>query len=229
MRCLVLIFVVTALPTFAQQNLAIIKDKDGFTNVRGSANMSASVVGKIMKGELFEYIDTNTAWSKISKPTIQNPIEGYVHKSRIRPLRSLRDSEIQKLIQEIFITELAFIMEKNFGKEYNEHHETKFDFVLSFAADYILETKYQLAMRMFIETVKYNVGSADEHPSDILAYIFSKSPDWTIIQMRAVGLDKMLVERLEFGLSNLTFDKKDKKLQDPLLKKIDGLKKELTD
>ena len=229
MRCLLLIFVVSTLPIRAQQNLAIIKDSDGFTNVRGRGNMNAPVVGKIMEGELFEYTDTNRAWFKVSKPTIQNPLEGYVHKSRIKALRHLRDSEKQKLIQEIFIRELAFIMERNFGKEYNEHHETKFDYVLPFAADYILETKYQLAMRMFIETVKYNVGSADEHPSDILAYIFSKSPDWTIIQMRAVGLDKMLVGALEFGVSNLTFDEKDKKLTDQLRKKIEGLKKELGD
>ena len=80
-------------------------------------------------------------------------------------------------------------------------------------------------MRQFIETIKLNLGSADEHPSYILGHIFFNEPDWTILQMKEVGLDKMLIESLEFGFSNLLTDTANTRRVRELTQKIEALKK----
>jgi hypothetical protein len=222
---LLLLSALACTPTLAQQNLAIISDKDGFVNVRAEQNVNSVIVGRIIEGELFAVTETKTEWFKVFKPGYRNQLQGFVHKSRIQPLESLNETAKRNLIDGIFSTELEFIKGKTFDEAYNNHHDTRFDFVLNFAADFILETKDEELMRKFIETIKQNTGSADEHPSWILGFLFDKSPDWTILQMKAVGLDKMLIELLEFGFSNITYESKDAARVAELKRKIEGLKK----
>jgi hypothetical protein len=225
-KLFLLAFVVGSLSSFGQERLAIIQDKDGFVNVRASGDINSEIVGKISEGELFSYIEAKTEWFTVSKPTYRKPVEGFVHRSRIQPLDELSKQEVRKLLLGIFSKELSLIKARNFGEEYNNHHEPKFGFILNFAADFIIANQDEELMRLLIETIKLNTGSADEHPSWILGYIFLKSPDWTILQMKAVGLDKMLVESLEFGFANGTFDSKDDIRG--LLDKIESLKKQYT-
>jgi hypothetical protein len=79
------------------QNYAIIKDSDGYTNVRRESNSKSPVVGKIYNDGLFSYNDDNnipagkSEWIKIYQ-TRENGgfLEGYVHKSRVLPLSSLK-------------------------------------------------------------------------------------------------------------------------------------------
>jgi len=85
------------------QNYAIIKDSDGFTNVRKEGNSKSAVVGKIYTGGIFSYeSDTNTharksEWVEIYQMTENGSfVEGYVHRSRILPLSSLKNISAAK-------------------------------------------------------------------------------------------------------------------------------------
>lgn len=73
----------------ALQGFAIIKDKDGFTNIRKEPDAKSKIIGTIKNDELFYYfIDkSDEEWCSISFK--ENKISGYVHKSRVKPLAKL--------------------------------------------------------------------------------------------------------------------------------------------
>lgn len=203
---LTILILLTSIVTLAQDNVAIIVDKDGFTNVRESKSINSAIVGQIKKGEFFTFKTTTDDWFEIYKTfsedgTIEN-LNGFVHKSRVQPINTLPDKDKRELIKQTFEKELDFIKTENWV-ERKKHHEPKFDVILNVAADYITKTKDKELLRTFIETVKLDTGSADEMPSWTLGSIFIKQPDWTIEQMRNVGLTQDLIDRLDFGFENI--------------------------
>ena len=203
---LTILILLTSIVALAQDNVAIIVDKDGFTNVRENKSTNSAVVGQIKKGEFFTFKMTNDDWFEINKTlsedgTIEN-LNGYVHKSRVQPINTLPDKEKRELIKQILEKELYFIKTEN-RDERKKHHEPKFDVILNVAADYITKTKDKELFRTFIETIKLDTGSADEMPSWALGSIFIKESDWTIEQMRKVGLTQDLMDRLDFGFENV--------------------------
>lgn len=204
-RLTILIFL-TSLVTLAQDNVAIISDKDGFTNVRESKSTNSAVVGQIKDGEFFSFKKASDDWWEVFKTFDENGnsinLNGFVHKSRIQPLYTLADKDKRKIIKETFDKELEFIKTKNWD-ERKKHHEPKFDMILNVASDYISRTKDKELFKTFIETVKLDTGSADEMPSWTLGAIFIKQADWTIEQMRLVGLTQDLIDRLDFGFDNV--------------------------
>jgi hypothetical protein len=221
---LTLSILLTSIVALAQDNVAIILDKDGFTNVREGGSTKSAIVGQIKIGEFFTFVKTADDWWEISKNYDENGnsinLTGYVHKSRIQPLFGLPENAKRKLIKDTFDKELELIKTKNWD-ERAKHHEPRFDMLLHVAADYITKTKDQELLRIFIETVKLDSGSADESPSWTLGFIFIKQPEWTIEQMKAVGLTVDLVGRLEFGFENVVTKSED---YVGLKKKIDLLK-----
>ena len=156
--------------------------------------------------EFFTFKKNSDDWWEIFKTFDENGnsinLKGFVHKSRIQPLYALADKEKRKIIKETFDKELEFIKTKNWD-ERKKHHEPKFDMILNVAVDYITKTKDKELFRTFIEIVKLDTGSADEMPSWTLGSIFIKQPDWTIEQIRNVGLTQDLIDRLDFGFENV--------------------------
>ena len=82
--------------------LAIIQDKDGFTNVREEPNKNSNILFKISEYEVFYFdednYDMNEEWIEVyvakNKFTIgcskSNHISGYIHRSRIKPLSTFK-------------------------------------------------------------------------------------------------------------------------------------------
>lgn len=82
---------------------AIIKDKDGFVNIREGKNTKSKIVGKIFENQIFEDLDAiqneKNEWIYITygsskyKTGSQNKTEdqdfGYIHKSRVEYLSNL--------------------------------------------------------------------------------------------------------------------------------------------
>jgi len=203
---LAILILLTSVVTLAQDNVAIIVDKDGFTNIRESKTTTSTIIGQINTGEFFTFKKAVDDWWEINKTFDINAgwvnVKGFVHKSRIQPIHTLTDKEKRKLIKEIFDKELEIIKTKNWD-EREKHHEPKFDMILNVAADYITKSKDKELLRTFIETVKLDTGSADEMPSWTLGSIFIKQPDWTIEQIRIVGSTQDLIDRLDFGFENV--------------------------
>lgn len=85
----------------AQGKLAVIKDKDGFTNVRSKPDSTSDVIYQLKENIVFSFdaevfYQSKTAWITVwvpkNKYTLQcsfDQLSGYVHRSRIQPLPKL--------------------------------------------------------------------------------------------------------------------------------------------
>lgn len=100
MKC-VFILVIFFVSGFLQAQIGIIQDPDGYTNVRSSASSNAPIIHKIHENEAFFYWEDDliagqdwiTVYINKDPFTVgtmdESVMEGYVHKSRIRPIQSL--------------------------------------------------------------------------------------------------------------------------------------------
>ncbi|GAA6766181.1 hypothetical protein AAFH68_21210 [Flavobacterium sp. CGRL1] len=103
-----LTFILFLLLTFTSQAqyigaFAIIKDKDGFVNIRENNNAKSKIIGKIFENQVFEDLDAlqneKNEWVYItygiskqktdSSNKTENQDYGYIHKSRIEYLNNL--------------------------------------------------------------------------------------------------------------------------------------------
>lgn len=94
-RLLVLLLLLWIAPALAQDGpvddlattfVAVIRDKDGYTNVRASADGKSAVVDKLHTGERFfvrQFIEEE--WARVCTP---RGIWGYAHRSRLKKVRS---------------------------------------------------------------------------------------------------------------------------------------------
>lgn len=62
----------------------VINDPDGYTNIRKSNSVNSGIIGKIVDGEVFTYWESNDSWYIVQTA---KGIKGYVHKSRIKPIK----------------------------------------------------------------------------------------------------------------------------------------------
>ncbi|AXT50597.1 hypothetical protein D1818_07030 [Aquimarina sp. BL5] len=77
--------------------IAVIKDKDGFTNVRKLPDSKSEVIYKLKDSEIFSYQESENDWMtvNISKNRYQlgcdgqDTFVGYIHKSRISPIENI--------------------------------------------------------------------------------------------------------------------------------------------
>ena len=68
----------------AQTEIALIVDKDGYANIRSGPGMSYVIIDTIRSNEhILFYNDDNNHWIKVKK---KSGPEGYIHRSRIKPL-----------------------------------------------------------------------------------------------------------------------------------------------
>lgn len=77
------------------QDYAIIKDKDGFVNVRKEPNAKSEIIGKLYIDDIFSYDpeSESVAWIQIYKEDIKNEnefINGYIDKTRLFPLSKFK-------------------------------------------------------------------------------------------------------------------------------------------
>ncbi|MFD0749616.1 hypothetical protein ACFQZS_05640 [Mucilaginibacter calamicampi] len=79
------------------QTYAIIKDGDGYTNVRKGGNTKSDIIGKISNDAIFSFDYEQLAgakkpeWVEIYQMSEKGgSINGYIHKNRILPLSSLK-------------------------------------------------------------------------------------------------------------------------------------------
>lgn len=94
----ILILILFTTRLFSQ--VAVIDDKDGFTNVRENPDGKSKVIYKIQEFELFLYemeSSENNDWIKVFVPKNKYSLDcngfdnliGYIHKSRLKPIEEL--------------------------------------------------------------------------------------------------------------------------------------------
>ena len=86
---------VTSFISYSQ--IGIIKDKDGYTNVRKATNIKSKIVYKLKENEAFWYNDIGEDWIEVFIPQDKFSVEdtddlmigGYIHKSRLQKIENL--------------------------------------------------------------------------------------------------------------------------------------------
>jgi hypothetical protein len=77
----------------ANGQLAIIKDPDGFTNVRAGSSVNTKIIGKFHDGDVFTYGNEQNGWVKVmyypADSSDRVSFEGYIHKDRLLPIDQL--------------------------------------------------------------------------------------------------------------------------------------------
>lgn len=86
MRILLFLSLISWQILFSQQSpFGIIRDKDGYVNVRSEPNAQSPIKGTIKTGEAVSVYDEDTPWLSVSYDNGKS-LEGYVHRSRFQPL-----------------------------------------------------------------------------------------------------------------------------------------------
>ena len=194
---------------FGQINIAIIKDPDGYTNIREGNGADFEVIGRINKNEPFQFTKSNDDWWAVVKPTFGESITGFVHKSRITPFASLKSKEKIEFIGHVYKREIELIKSNDWELR-RLYHEPVFDFILDASADFISLTRNEELMNLFLTSIKLDSGSADEMPSWALGKIYIAQPEWTVEQIKKAGKTLILINSLEFGFENVSYGQESK-------------------
>ena len=207
---LLFIPIITFGQIYGDHEVALIKDKDGFTLIRKSPDKNSSIVDTLFDGEFFQYVKTDRSdWYKTYK--MWNTI-GYVHKSRIQSLKSLRKETQYNLIDSIFDKEAILYKERlksttiggnDIGRH---HHEEKFTPILDIFIEYMCESYNDTLMRKFFDIMIVESGSADETPPTVLGFIYKCQPELVTKLINEYN-NSVITNNFEFGKANIGIKK----------------------
>ena len=87
MKISVLLLFIFNFPLFAQTQIGVIDDPDGYTNVRKGEGANYTIVGRVEEGERFEFYESGGNWWMVR---LGDSIQGFVYRDRIKPLEEVR-------------------------------------------------------------------------------------------------------------------------------------------
>lgn len=96
----IIVLILLLIPYFNYAQFAIIKDTDGYVNVREKANAKAKIVGKIKDNDIV-YLNPDefsvSNWLYVFyENNAQDQITGYIHSSRLKLVSGFKKIEYQK-------------------------------------------------------------------------------------------------------------------------------------
>jgi len=177
---------------FAEMKLAIIKDTDGFTNIRSGQGSKYEIIGQIKSSEFFYYEQSNGDWyAVIAFQWLPNgeQLKGYVYKSRICAIIDLPINEQKNIISKVFRDYIKFneqwvsfhALQKQKKGHFNnpadsikamelsiadfKFIDSKYDPILIYFPSFFCKTKDTAMLELLFNTIWANKGSANEQPS----------------------------------------------------------------
>lgn len=213
--CKIVIFIplfFCSLTIMAEKELCVINDLDGFTNVRSGKGVGFAVVDKLTQEDFF-YADLGESqeWIKVIavKWSDGSEIEGYVHRSRIQPVRTLSAEQQGKLLKDILTEQLiltqAFIKDDSYRSELERYDDYRYSPVLEILPQYICKTKDAAILQLFYSVLWADSGSANEVPSYIIGECFICNSEFVIKQLELLSnieRQNLVFEHIEWGLLN---------------------------
>ncbi len=206
------------LSLLAQNGPAVIKDSDGFTNVRSGPGKNFEVVDTLLNEDFFYFkFDKNTDWVKITAWK-ERQIEGFIHKSRIQELKNLDNKALKKII--IKVLDRQRTLANNFRaawkskdslayritvRELENYNDTKYDPILQIIPNYFCSTNDPEIIDKFFATMLADKGSANEMPSFSIGDCFICNPDLIIERLDKITekkQKKIILDNIEWGLMN---------------------------
>lgn len=208
---LILLPLITTAQLYGEYEIGLINDRDGFTYIRDDQELKSNVIDTLVDGEFFYFTPNDSSdWCAVYKMWNVN---GFVHKSRIKSLKSFTKAEQRTLIDSIFSEELKlysnYFSESNEKKKKaTEHHEEKFSPILNLFISYMEKNYDELLMRKFFEILIVEFGSADEIPPLTLGYIYLLHPN-KVIELVKEFDEWIIYSHLEYGFANVIGDRKE--------------------
>jgi hypothetical protein len=184
----------------ANERLARVIDKDGFTNVRAGQGLSFDIVDKVTVNDFF-YCETsdNSDWFKVKllKWYSGDQITGYIHKSRIQIIEELSNEEQKEIIlgvlnRQKLLADKFVESHKTYNKEFRKwnnkadsilyrttvgelelYSETGYSAILQLLPKTFCSTRDKLIISSFFTTIWSDKGSASEEPSFAIGECFA--------------------------------------------------------
>ena len=124
----ILAFIILSSPTYGQ--VAIVRDKDGYCNIRYNANATSKVVDTLSNDKIvYCFSDQNVGeWFPIDYTKSGKELSGYIHKSRIVFIDKLKNIKAYLLNDStIKSTADSFKLTITFGKFISSKHSIKYE------------------------------------------------------------------------------------------------------
>jgi hypothetical protein len=221
-----------------QTELARINDPDGYTNFRKDKGSKYEIKGKFLNGDIFITVPSSDEWWL----TISyNNVQGYIHKSRIRLIKNLPANEIRQVILMSFDTlkvkihqfestnwdssKLLFQERRNSLENYEEKITNR---IYNLVSEQFCKYSDSQLLDIFMKAIIENRNSANESPAWTMGECYICNPDIVIRQISKFPQEetKILIEYLDFGFANVTYQKETQfHNYKALLDKLDKLKK----
>jgi len=248
MRLLLILLIFS--DTEANERLARVIDKDGFTNVRAGQGLSFDIVDKVTTSDFF-YCETssNTDWFKVKllKWHLGEQITGYIHKSRIQIIEELSNDEQKKIILSVLnrqkvLADKFVESHKTYNKEIKKwnskadsishrttvgelelYSETAYSAILQILPKIFCSTRDKVIITSFFATIWSDKGSASEEPSFAIGECFAcdtKLLSDQIRQLKNKEQKKLVTDDIEWGLLNKFSVDEDKEPSDPNFLKL---------
>jgi hypothetical protein len=160
----------------AQRKLIFINDPDGFVNVRDGQGLDRAVIDSIKTGEWLYCEQDGTPWLKVHRKgtPATGEFDGYIHKSRVRLFENISDNEKKNIFNEAFEKQkglgnrlkITYQKREEISKsdqlEWDKGFDSKYNLLLPNFSSYFCQTKDDETMKLLLETIWANNGSASE-------------------------------------------------------------------
>ncbi len=220
-----LLLILCCYTTHAEWLPAMINDTDGYTNIRKEAIKTSEIVATLSIGELFYCnYSPDTEWLEVRYKMIHKnnvkQIEGYIHKNRVLLLKDLEEYQQKGIIADIFNRQIQLAEALNKDStpsqlalaDYKLHSEILYLPILDLLPVYYCKTSDSEVLNLFFSVLWADRGSANEAPSWAFANCFVCFPKKVSNQIRKINDTKeksVVIDQLEFGISNLGYIDKD--------------------
>ncbi len=251
MRLLLILLIFT--DSQANERLARVIDKDGFTNVRTGQGLSFEIVDKVTTDDFFYCeAENKNEWVRVKllKWNSGNQVTGYIHKSRIQIIEELSNEKQKQII--LTVLERQKLLADRFAeshKKYNKdlntwnnksdsvsykksvgeleyYSETAYSSILQLLPNLFCITKDNTLISNFIKTIWSDKGSANEIPSFAIGECFACDAKVLTDQIRQLKNREqrdLIVSDIEWGLLNKFSVDESKESTDPTFLKLKGL------
>lgn len=202
----------------AQNGPAIIKDSDGFTNVRSGPGINFEVIDTLYNEDFFYFkLDENSDWAKVTAWKGRQ-FEGFIHKSRIQEVKNLDNNSLKEII--VKVLDRQRVLANNFRaawkskdslayrttvRELENYNDTKYDPIIQVIPEYFCSTEDIEIIDKFFATMWADQGTANELPSFSIGDCFICKPDLVIERLDKVTdkeQKKLILNHIEWGLIN---------------------------
>jgi hypothetical protein len=250
MRLLLILLIFT--DSQANERLARVIDKDGFTNVRAGQGLSFDIVDKVTTDDFFYCESENkNEWIKVKllKWNSGDQVTGYIHKSKIQIIEELSNEKQKQIILKVLgrqklLADRFVESHKKYNKDLNKwnneadsvsykksvgeleyYSETAYSPILELLPNLFCSTKDNTLISNFIKTIWSDKGSASEQPSFAIGECFvcdTKVMTDQIRQLKNKEQKELIINHIEWGLLNKFSVDENKESTDPTFLKVKG-------